>query len=137
LIDFLGFRSEKCYGKIEGQRIIFYGSCVLLLLIVITIVAVLLKSISKVDFGLLFLKWLIFDCLVGFNQGCVCCVLVFRFLGRTKLNWNKHLRLWCYKPIWTYPLGLAWWYWVGTWECAPPRGLGFDSLWCQFGWANL
>jgi len=35
------------------------------------------------------------------------------------------------------PLGLAWWYWHATWECAPPWGLRFDSPWCQFGWANL
>ena len=35
------------------------------------------------------------------------------------------------------PLGLAWWYWLGTWECAPSQGLRFDSLHCQLGWANL
>jgi len=35
------------------------------------------------------------------------------------------------------PLGLVWWYWLRTWECAPPRGLKFDSLKCQFRWANL
>jgi len=32
---------------------------------------------------------------------------------------------------------LAWWYWLETWECAPPRGLRFESLWCQFRWAYL
>jgi len=26
---------------------------------------------------------------------------------------------------------------LSTWEYAPPQGLMFDSLWCQFGWANL
>ena len=35
------------------------------------------------------------------------------------------------------PLGLAWWCWLGTLECAPPQGLGFDSPRCQFGWASL
>jgi hypothetical protein len=35
------------------------------------------------------------------------------------------------------PLGLAWWCWLGILECAPPQGLRFDSLWCQFWWANL
>jgi len=30
----------------------------------------------------------------------------------------------------TNPLGLAWWYWLGTWDYAPPQGLRFDSLRC-------
>jgi len=25
------------------------------------------------------------------------------------------------------PLGLAWWCWLGTLECAPPQGLRFGS----------
>jgi len=35
------------------------------------------------------------------------------------------------------PLELAWWYWLGTRECAHPQGLRFDSLQCQYRWANL
>jgi len=35
------------------------------------------------------------------------------------------------------PLELVWWYWLEIWECALPRGLRFDSLRCQFKWANL
>ena len=35
------------------------------------------------------------------------------------------------------PFGLAWWYWLGTWECAPPKGLMFNYPRCQFKWAYL
>jgi len=38
---------------------------------------------------------------------------------------------------WTNPLGLFWWYWLGTWEYAPPRDLRFNPLQCQFKWTNL
>ena len=33
--------------------------------------------------------------------------------------------------------GLAWWYWLGIWGCAPPQGLRFNSPRSQFGSANL
>jgi hypothetical protein len=45
----------------------------------------------------------------------------------------KHVKK---SSIWN-SLGLTWWYWLETWECALPRGLKFDSLRCQFRWANL
>lgn len=60
-------------GKLKVNGLFFYGSCVLLLIIVVDVDVVvivddvLLKSIIKVDFGLWFLKWLVFYCLVNFN----------------------------------------------------------------------
>jgi len=37
--------------------------------------------------------------------------------------------------LWLWnPFRLVWWYWLETWECAPPQGLGFDFQWCQFRW---
>jgi len=29
------------------------------------------------------------------------------------------------------------WCWLGTLEFAPPQGLRFYSLWCQFRWVSL
>jgi len=35
------------------------------------------------------------------------------------------------------PLGLAWWCWLGTLECALTQGIRFDYPRCQFKLANL
>lgn len=66
---------KRVLGKLKVNGLFFYGSCVLLLIIVVVVDDdddvvidddVLLKSIINVDFGLWFLKWLIFYCFVGF-----------------------------------------------------------------------